>query len=489
MILDSSGNATGARTTLDDLFRRAGVRHPDALALIRSAQPRGVHRRRAAPADLCAGRPDDSAQSPRAARARPGHRRGGGAAIAQHGGERAGAARHLARRHDRRAFAAALAPAGRRRRACAASAPRRSSPACASARRRRPRSPCRWRRICLPIRHVCAFGDNLPDGVVALDDVFAPSAGATGVIPRSGDPAAHVAVVTFEVGAERHRAAGARSSAAHRRRHGRASPGRHCAGRTQLSSRLIPVGSFAGMAATLLPWLLGGGTLHLHHAFDADAFAQTCREQNPDARRVARRGARHRSGRLARRCKSRGRVVARARAARRARALAWPRGAGGHRELRRHRAHRARAARPMALPRHLSHRCPGQCRRAPDIETARSPAGTLCLRGAMVPSHAFPPGAAAPLALDAEGFLDTGYPCRLLRPGPRLTVTGPPAGMAAVGAYRFRAGDLDRLAQSLDAGVTLAALAAGADRRRPRRARRRPRGGQAPSWPSRASIR
>uniref|UniRef100_UPI0019538A28 hypothetical protein n=1 Tax=Klebsiella pneumoniae TaxID=573 RepID=UPI0019538A28 len=46
------------------------------------------------------------------------------------------------------------------------------------------------------------------------------------------------------------------------------------------------------------------------------------------------------------------------------------------------------------------------------IETRASPAGTLALRGAMVPAFAFPPGAERGLppfwSTDAEGFFDTG---------------------------------------------------------------------------------
>ena len=34
----------------------------------------------------------------------------------------------------------------------------------------------------------------------------------------------------------------------------------------------IPIGSFAGLALTLVYWLLSGGALHLHHGFDPDAF-------------------------------------------------------------------------------------------------------------------------------------------------------------------------------------------------------------------------
>ena len=34
----------------------------------------------------------------------------------------------------------------------------------------------------------------------------------------------------------------------------------------------VPVGSFAGLALTLMPWLLSGGTLHLHHGFEPLTF-------------------------------------------------------------------------------------------------------------------------------------------------------------------------------------------------------------------------
>ena len=40
--------------------------------------------------------------------------------------------------------------------------------------------------------------------------------------------------------------------------------------------------SFSGLAVTLLPWLLAGGTLSLHHAFDPDAFAAQCRDDRCD---------------------------------------------------------------------------------------------------------------------------------------------------------------------------------------------------------------
>ena len=55
-----------------------------------------------------------------------------------------------------------------------------------------------------PIRYVCGFGENLPDGVVALDDLLderRPSRRTKIVRERqSGRP--HVALVTFDVTAD-----------------------------------------------------------------------------------------------------------------------------------------------------------------------------------------------------------------------------------------------------------------------------------------------
>ena len=62
-------------------------------------------------------------------------------------------------------------------------------------------------------------------------------------------------------------------------------------------------------------------------------------------------------------------------------------------------------------------------------ETTRTGAGTLALRGPMVPAHAFPPGAERGrephLSVDAAGFTDTGFRCRLDRDSNTLALTGP----------------------------------------------------------------
>ena len=122
--------------------------------------------------------------------------------------------------------------------------------------------------------------------------------------------------MTFDVTPDGLVAGGAQPRRADRRRPCRAARRRHRAGRRLLGC--CATGSFAGLALTVMPWLLSGGTLALHHGFDADAFAAQCREERCDTRcRAGRAGAAARRGRPAgsRRTEERARGLARAGAA------------------------------------------------------------------------------------------------------------------------------------------------------------------------------
>jgi hypothetical protein len=96
------------------------------------------------------------------------------------------------------------------------------------------------------------------------------------------------------------------------------------------------------------------------------------------------------------------------------------------------------------------------------LETAVTDGGTLSLRGPMVPRHPYPPGAERTPARcfmpDARGFADTGYPGRADRMGVELTITGPPAGLIAIGGYRFKPEELQELASRTAPDAVLAAL-------------------------------
>src|SRR5262249_44680817 len=96
------------------------------------------------------------------------------------------------------------------------------------------------------------------------------------------------------------------------------------------------------------------------------------------------------------------------------------------------------------------------------VDVARSPAGTVTLRGAMVPHDPFPPNverSGAPrLRIGDDGFVDPGYGRRLERVGGTLAVSAPPAGLVSVGGYRFVLRELQDFVAGLADGSTLAAL-------------------------------
>src|SRR5262249_35886046 len=133
------------------------------------------------------------------------------------------------------------------------------------------------------VRFLGTFGEQTPDGVVALEDVFAAAAAAAEdlgdvSVQRVGNAADHVAVGTFEVTPDG-LVPGARS-------HAEVIAGG--IGRLVETSfspdaniiRALALASFAGLSAVMLPWLLSSGTLVLHQPFDGAAFATQCREHS-----------------------------------------------------------------------------------------------------------------------------------------------------------------------------------------------------------------
>jgi hypothetical protein len=214
----------------------------------------------------------------------------------------------------------------------------------------------------------------------------------------------------------------------------------------------------------LLPWLITGGTLTLHHSFDAEVFADACGAVStavvpgPLASRLEQAGLLVRPGLR--------RVVALWRAPERA-ALAEPWNRGGigltdalaFGEIATICMARAPSGRAASIP-FGAVPADGECDPAAVAETAVTDAGTLSIRGAMIPAGPFAPPARAPgpgFAVGHDGFADTRYPCRLERDRSRIVVTGPPPGLVTVGGYRFRQDDLQSLAVSLG-DVVLTAL-------------------------------
>ncbi|HET7912794.1 MAG TPA: class I adenylate-forming enzyme family protein, partial [Pseudolabrys sp.] len=271
MILGETNRASGITTTLDDLFRRAGVRRPDAPALVDPPNRSGFTD--GPPRTL------SYAEADRAISAVAARLRGLGlqtdavvaiqlpntveSVVAYLGVLRAGM------------IAAPLPLLWRRRDLvdCLGRVSAKAIVTCARVGRAAPAELAMHTAAALfPIRHIFGFGQNLPDGIVPIDAAFAPGDTDAAAMPVRPDSAAtHVAAITFGVDA--------RGIAPAARNHTEFISGGLAvfleAGIAPNACLLstIPISSFAGAALTLVPWLLSGGTLHLHHGFDSTAFA------------------------------------------------------------------------------------------------------------------------------------------------------------------------------------------------------------------------
>ena len=452
MILEDTDTTAGG-ATLDDLFRRAGVRAPDAIALI--DPPNKQSFAGGAPRKLTYAEADRLI-STMAARLRALGLRADAvvalqlpntveSVIALLGVLRAGMiAAPLPFLWRQQEIVAALRGIGAK--AIVTSGAAAASDATLAAAE------------LFPIRHVCAFGHGLPDGVASLDDIFEGAASHSGHgASRPGAAAAHVALITFDV-----TAAGVVPLA---RNHLQLMAGGLSvfleAGLSQQANFIsaIPLSSFAGVALSLLPWLLAGGTLALHHGGDPQVLAAQCQELSgatlvlpgpalaPLADAVG-LGA------------GVGKIVALWRAPERLSVSAAWRGSAllvdvaSFGEIGLLAARRAAAGLPAPLPLGSVTAPRGAAGAVSVAEVMRTPNGTLALRGPMVPAQAFPPAAAPPA--EADGFLDTGFTCRIEHDG--LIVTGPPAGIAAVGGYRFYQPALEADIASIDPAATLLAV-------------------------------
>lgn len=460
MILGDDDTA-GHGATLDDLFRRAGVRHPQSLALVDAPNresftdgaPRSLTFSQAdrAIADLAArlrglGLPTDSLVAIQLANTVE-------AVIALLAVLRAG-------------MIAAPLPLLWRQQEMVAALARVGAKAIITAARIGPHAHAEIAMQAavelFPIRYVCAFGRDLPDGVVPLDDSDTANSDGLHRTPRPGPAAAHVAVVSFEITpggmvpvARDHTALIAGGIAAFLEA--------GMAPDAALLSAIAP-GSFPAIALTVVAWLLGGGTLHLHHGFDAATFAAQARALHggnlvlPGLALAPFAEAGH--------CAGMKNIVALWRAPERLTlAPAWRGEAAltdvaSFGEIGLVGMRRARDGVAAAIPLGAIAAPRGAQDAIPVIETGRSAAGTLFLRGPMVPGKSFPPGAELGqpphLALDDTGVVDTGYPCRRERDG--LIVTGPPAGITGVGGYRFGARALETVVGKVDGNATIVAL-------------------------------
>ena len=308
------------------------------------------------------------------------------------------------------------------------------------------------------IRHVCSFGRQVGDGMLPFDDLFDNGLPELALpLPRNGNPAAHVAIVTWDVSPH--------GMVAVARSHSQliASARAVFDGGASLQNSTIltpcPQSSVAGLALGLLPWLIGGGMLSLHQPFDPEGFAAQCRrdrcgivvlpgsvlQQISDAgllehddlrnvlalwrapERMAGSSHWHRPGANLVDVLAFGETGI----------LAVPRDASG---------------RPMPIP----------LGRATNVEPVLTKNGTLALRGLMVPRHPFAPAIERNdmlrFARASDVPVDTGYACRNEPDGRAIVVTAPPPGLIRVGGYHFAQRELQHLVGTAADGVTFAAL-------------------------------
>lgn len=288
-----------------------------------------------------------------------------------------------------------------------------------------------------PIRAVLGFGSGLPDGIVPIDEIGPASAGAA--LPLH---VPDIAAITFDIGtggptpvarnALQIFAAGLLISG-------------H-AGMTRDARLLstIPVSSYAGLSCVLVPWLIGGGTLRLHHPFTPEILTRQIEASDilvvPAAvaqrlhASILFRGALRTVISL---CRSPERfstsAVWRHPATRLVDVAAF--GEDALLSMRRP-ANGATAAWPLRL-------------RPADSENeiARlyvTPSGTLAVQGALAATS------------DNSPDVDTGYPCRM--EGDGIVVTAAPTGIANVGGYRFAMRDLQHAVRMSDCDGLIAAL-------------------------------
>lgn len=317
------------------------------------------------------------------------------------------------------------------------------------------------------IRHVFGFGGDLPEGMASLDEALEQPSQTVRPVIQDGRKAA---IISFDVTADGFRAV----------------PRTHLsliAGGLALSlesdmqqgavvmSAFAP-SSFAGLASSLVIWLLSGGTLVLHHPFDAELLEQQVVKFSCDTLIVpAPLALKLDELDLGARMPSVNNVIGMWRAPEQvASSPPWTAqsatltdaylfgeaGLFGARRI-------AEDGTPAAIKPGLH----GARRELPGSSIAGeillTPKGTLGLRGPMVAIAAYapPPQPADSLISQQQAprdYVDTEYAARLDRQTGAIAITAPPNGIMAVGGYRFLSTDLQEWGRRLGQGALLTAL-------------------------------
>ena len=317
---------------------------------------------------------------------------------------------------------------------------------------------------CFSIRHVCGFGDDLPEGMASLDRAIVVESPTRRTVIQDGRKAA---MVSFDVTSDGFRAV----------------PRTHlnviAAGLSISLESDVPQGatimsafapcSFAGVVASLTTWLLTGGTLALHHPFDHEALEQQINADGCDTLIApAQLALRLDELELGSRLPTLRNVIGLWRTPEQvATSAMWSAqltsltdvylfGEAGLFGARRGSDGVPAPIKPgpHGAPREL----PGS---SISGEILLTPRGTLGLRGPMVAVAAYappPPPGDSMIAAAPRDYVDTDYSARLNRAAGTLHITAPPSGIMAVGGYRFLADDLQEWAKRLGQGALLTAL-------------------------------
>lgn len=315
------------------------------------------------------------------------------------------------------------------------------------------------------IRHVCGFGGSLPEGMASLDLALE---GGSSTMPAVIQDGRRAAAISFDVTSDGLRAV----------------PRTHlnliAGGLAVFLESRLPQGarlmsafspsSFAGLSSSLLVWLLSGGTLSLHHPFDGDVFERQLNEDGCEAL-MAPAGMALRLAELdvpARLPKLRHVFGLWRTPEQVASSAPWTvaqsrftdvylfgeAGLFGAR-----RTDDGMPAPIMPGPHGAPRDVPGTSAAG---ETLITPKGTLALRGPMVTVSAYAPTSSPPrdtlMTQSPPDYVDTGYAARLDRSTGAICITAPPAGIVAVGGYRFLSQDLQEWARRLGQGALLTAL-------------------------------
>ena len=315
------------------------------------------------------------------------------------------------------------------------------------------------------IRHVCGFGTDLPEGMASLDNAILRESPMTRAVIQDGRKAA---LISFDVTADGFRPV----------------PRTHLsliAGGLALSLESdVPQGatvlsafspmSFAGLACSLVVWLLSGGTLVLHHPFDEEVLEQQITEYGCDTLIApAQLALRLDELDLAQRLPSLRNVIGLWRSPEQVTSSAsWPAQQAKLTDIYLFGEAGLFGARRIAddgSPALIKPGRHGAPREMPGSSIAGeillTPRGTLGLRGPMVPVTAYappPPPSDSLIAPPPRDFVDTDYAARLDRVTGAINITAPPSGILAVGGYRFLAQDLQEWARRLGQGALLTAL-------------------------------